>query len=88
MYGKQHTQTDNAGVENTQWSPIPPALTTKEAAQYTGLAEPTLASLRCRGGGPAFVKYSRKAVRYLISDLDAFMAERRVLNTSMSTGQL
>lgn len=88
MHDKQHTQTDSAVLANTQWPLIPPALTTKEAAQYTGLAEPTLASLRCRGGGPAFVKYSRKAVRYLISDLDAFMAERRVLNTSMSTGQL
>lgn len=40
-----------------------------------GLAEPTLASLRFRGGGPAIVKYSRKAVRYRISDLDVFMAE-------------
>lgn len=83
MYEQQHTQTVAAGLEHPKTFAIPPALTTKEAAHYTGLAEPTLASLRCRGGGPPFVKYSRKAVRYLISDLDAFIADRRILNTSM-----
>ena len=88
MYDQQHIQTSATGFEYPKTFVIPPALTTKQAAQYTGLAEPTLASLRCRGGGPPFVKYSRKAVRYLISDLDAFMAEKRILNTSMSSGQI
>lgn len=88
MYEQQHTRNGAASFEQPTPFSIPPALTTKEAAQYTGLAEPTLASLRCRGGGPPFVKYSRKAVRYLISDLDAYMADRRILNTSMSSGQL
>ncbi|WP_198353945.1 helix-turn-helix transcriptional regulator [Sphingomonas sp. MA1305] len=59
-----------------------PALNTAQASTYTGLAEKTLETLRTRGGGPRFVKYGRKAVRYLKPDLDAFMAERTVGSTS------
>ena len=44
-----------------------PALNTEQASAYTGLAATTLEGLRCRGGGPRFVRYSRKAVRYRIS---------------------
>lgn len=61
---------------------IPPALNTEQAAIYTGLAVATLEGLRCRGGGPRFVRYGRKAVRYLIHDLDEWMAERTVSSTS------
>ena len=59
-----------------------PALNTPQASVYTGLAEPTLETLRTRGGGPRFVRYGRKAVRYLKHDLDSFMAARSVLSTS------
>lgn len=59
-----------------------PALNTAQASVYLGLAEKTLEGLRTRGGGPRFVKYGRKAVRYLKPDLDAFMAERTVASTS------
>lgn len=59
-----------------------PALNTAQASAYLGLAEKTLEGLRTRGGGPRFVKYGRKAVRYLLSDLDAFMAARMVGSTS------
>ena len=58
------------------------ALNTAHASIYTGLAEGTLEKLRCTGGGPRFVRYGRKAVRYLIADLDAFMAARTVGSTS------
>lgn len=61
---------------------VSPALNTEQAASYTGLAEATLKSLRCRGGGPRFVRYGRGAVRYLIPDLDAWMRERSVGSTS------
>ena len=68
--------------------PLPPgivaALKTEHAAAYTGLAPATLERLRCTGGGPRFVRYGRKAVRYLIADLDAFMAARTVGSTSES----
>ncbi len=59
-----------------------PALNTTQASAYTGLAEKTLEGLRCRGGGPRHVRYGRKAVRYLICDLDEWIAARTVSNTS------
>lgn len=61
---------------------LSPALDTKQAAIYTGLAAATLETLRCRGGGPEFVRYSRKAVRYTVAALDAWMAARQVASTS------
>lgn len=61
---------------------VPAALNTEQAALYTGLAPATMEGLRSKGGGPRFVRYGRKAVRYLIADLDAWMAERTFSNTS------
>lgn len=61
---------------------LTPALNTEQAAAYTGLAEKTLEGLRCRGGGPRFVRYGRKAVRYLVTDLDEWMHSRVVGSTS------
>lgn len=58
------------------------ALTTEQASQYTGLAEKTLEGLRCRGGGPRFVRYSRRAVRYLVRDLDEWISACTVASTS------
>jgi len=58
------------------------ALSTPQAATYTGLAAATLEGLRCRGGGPQFIRYGRKAVRYRVADLDAWIAERTVASTS------
>ncbi len=61
---------------------LPAALNTQQAAIYTGLAETTLEGLRCRGGGPRFVRYGRKAVRYLVGDLDEWIGSFRVGSTS------
>lgn len=61
---------------------LTPALNTEQAAVYTGLAEKTLEGLRCRGGGPRFIRYGRKAVRYLVTDLDEWMHSRVVGSTS------
>lgn len=61
---------------------VTPALNTEQASLYTGLAAATLEGLRCKGGGPRFVRYGRKAVRYRIADLDAWMGERSVFSTS------
>lgn len=58
------------------------ALTTEQAACYTGLAPATLEGLRCRGGGPRFVRYGRKAVRYLVAELDSWMDSLTVASTS------
>lgn len=63
-------------------SGLSPALDTKQAALYTGLAVATLETLRTRGGGPRFVKYSRNRVAYRQPDLDAWMAARTIASTS------
>ena len=59
-----------------------PALDTAQAAAYTGLAQNTLEKLRCIGGGPRFVRYGRRAVRYLKVDVDQWLAARTFENTS------
>lgn len=58
------------------------ALDTPQASEYTGLATTTLEGLRCKGGGPRFVRYSRRAIRYLKTDLDQWISERSVDSTS------
>ncbi len=56
-------------------------LTTKEAARELRLTKATLEAWRCRGGGPAFVKFGR-AVRYRREDLDKFLISSLRSNTS------
>ena len=43
-----------------------------------------LQNWRVRGGGPAFVKVSRRSVRYTRRDLQRWIAEKRVANTSQA----
>lgn len=59
-------------------------LTTKQAAEYLGLAETTLEAWRCRGGGPVFIKLN-KAVRYSLDHLDSFLNSRTRTSTSEVT---
>ena len=47
------------------------------AAAYLGMSRIWLRQSRMKGTGPAFVKIGR-SVRYAVSDLDAFIAARRV----------
>jgi hypothetical protein len=54
---------------------------TPGAATYTGLSASSLNKMRIFGGGPIFIKYSRRVV-YRISDLDVWMNDKRVANTS------
>jgi len=58
------------------------ALNTDQAADYTGLSKATLEKFRCSGGGPRFVRYSRRAVRYRVAEIDAWMDSRTVAHTS------
>jgi excisionase family DNA binding protein len=58
-------------------------LTPHEAARYLHCSASTLAKRRVYGGGPTFCRFGR-AVRYLRSDLDEFMARSRVRSTSES----
>jgi predicted DNA-binding transcriptional regulator AlpA len=56
-------------------------LSPDNAAKRVGLSVSMLAKMRCLGGGPAYLKLGR-AVRYRQDDLDAWLAARRVRNTS------
>ena len=85
MNSKQTTHAGSPAKEYSSTLPAGylPALNTLQAAEYTGLASATLETLRCRGNGPLFVRYSRRAIRYKITDLDRWMFERTVANTSV-----
>jgi predicted DNA-binding transcriptional regulator AlpA len=54
----------------------------RKAAEYLGLAEGTLAKKRLTGDGPKFVRLSARAIGYLVSDLDDFVASKRCGSTS------
>ncbi len=59
----------------------PEFLDTSSAATYLGMSRQWLEIARHKGEGPPYTKLSDAkggAVRYRRSDLDAFMAERRV----------
>ena len=56
-------------------------LRTKDAAAYIGLSKSTLEKMRVTGGGPPFIKMG-KTVVYDVTDLDAWMAERRFRSTA------
>jgi predicted DNA-binding transcriptional regulator AlpA len=53
------------------------------ASSYTGLAVSTLAKQRIRGDGPPFIRLSPRAIGYLQSDLDKWLADKRFSSTSM-----
>jgi hypothetical protein len=49
-----------------------------EAATILGLHPQTLRNMRCRGEGPPYYVAGKRAVRYLLSDLEAYRTKRRV----------
>ena len=56
-----------------------------EAAEYLRLSASTLAKMRLRGGGPAYIKAGR-VVLYDRRDLDAWLSAHRRRSTSEYTG--
>jgi len=58
-------------------------LRTPEAAQYMALSPSTLSKLRLTGDGPPFCKLGRTVV-YDPDDLDAWLASRRRVSTSVA----
>jgi hypothetical protein len=65
---------------------MPPValLTEADAAAYLRLTRRALQAWRYQGRGPRFVKISRRAVRYRIDDLEAFV--EACLRNSTSDG--
>ena len=55
--------------------------TPKEAAEFLRTSTSTLAKRRLNGDGPKYCRIGR-AIRYLKSDLDEYMARSRVQSTS------
>ena len=53
---------------------------TRAAAGYVDMSPRTLEKLRSIGGGPAYYKLG--GIRYLQSDLDAWLASRRRVSTA------
>ncbi len=60
-------------------------LSTPEAGRLLGVSPRTLEDWRLHGGGPLFRKLGRRLVRYLASDLQAFVEEARRANTGCDT---
>ncbi len=52
-------------------------LTTKEAAQYLGVSEAFLERDRWAGARVPFIRVGARAVRYRLSDLDAYIEAQR-----------
>ena len=55
---------------------------TSEAAAYLRISVSSLTKWRITGYGPKYIRIGPKAVRYRQEDLDAWMAENVVSNTS------
>jgi len=58
----------------------------EEAALLLGVSPRCLENWRYRGGGPAWVSYSTRCIRYRKSDLQKFVQERVKTNTSDDAG--
>ena len=58
-----------------------PRLTAKEAAEYTGLSHRYLEKLRTAGGGPRFIKFTRK-VMYDTRELDRWLESKTQSSTA------
>ena len=57
-------------------------LTEKQAATYLNLSQRTLQGWRTRGGSPRFCRVSATCIRYMKSDLDAWIEARLRTSTS------
>jgi predicted DNA-binding transcriptional regulator AlpA len=61
---------------------IPTLLTPPETAEYIRLTERALEDWRYRGVGPRFIRLSGRAIRYRLSDIEAWLADCERTSTS------
>jgi predicted DNA-binding transcriptional regulator AlpA len=59
-----------------------PMLNQEQAAALLAVEPRTLEAWRLKGGGPQFVRLSRRCVRYRPADLEAWIAARVAASTS------
>lgn len=64
-------------MTETRQHPTVAALPERDAATYLGFQPTTLRKWRWQGLGPSYVR-SQRAVRYLVADLDHWLAQNRV----------
>ena len=56
--------------------------TTKEAAKLLNISHRTLDQFRCKGGGPKFIKFGNRCVRYSYGDLTNWIKDKTMCSTS------
>lgn len=76
---------DNRLVDGVTGSRL---LTTAEAAAFLSVSPRTAETWRRTGRGPVFVAISRNAVRYRLSDLEAWIGRRAAPHTAKSRALL
>jgi predicted DNA-binding transcriptional regulator AlpA len=57
-------------------------LSQRQVALRLGVSARTIEGWRARGTGPPFLRLSARAVRYRLSDLERWLAQRRVADKS------
>lgn len=57
-------------------------LTTQSAAERLGVHRSFLDRRRVAGGGPRYIRLSARVVRYAVADLDIWLSQHRLLNSS------
>ncbi len=60
-------------------------LNQKQAADYIGVKTGTMEIWRYRGGGPPFIRISRRCIRYRPCEIDEWLNKRRAANTTEIT---
>ena len=53
-----------------------------DAAEYIGIAPPTLAKMRMRGDGPKYSKISNRLIIYRKADMDEWLESKQFNSTS------
>ncbi|MBI1821140.1 MAG: helix-turn-helix domain-containing protein [Nitrospirae bacterium] len=53
-----------------------------EAAKFLNITPRCLQNWRLRGGGPQFIRYSRRCIRYRKVDLEVWLESRVMTSTS------
>jgi len=75
-------ETDTKVRPRPDASGLPLLMTEQEAADLLGFSPRTLQGWRVNGGGPRFVKISKRCVRYRRQDLTEWVEERMRRSTS------
>ncbi len=57
-------------------------LTQEQTCEFLGVTKSTLASWRCSGKGPKYIKISRRSIKYPVDELHEFLRKRTIASTS------